>query len=203
MRKVLTTKLEEFGISPERAAFIAQDVDKSDARSLWAELLMLGLWRNVIDETQPIELFMTGNYTVQRLVANGSNPDDLIDLVREVQVNAIYNIAQLIDWPAEELDLDETLDMAVSVGFPEKDGKALPIHELHACLMERDPSGRHGEPRSFEQRQFQQLPELLRNELKELILSKNFSPAALLWKKHTGGELKSALAAVQSLYRQL
>ncbi len=203
MKKTLASQLESFGLAPERAASIAHDVDKRDARSLWSELLMLGLWRNVIDETQPIERSMAGNKTVQRLLASGANPDDLVDLVREVQVNAIYNIAQAIDWPDEELDLDDALDMALSVAFPEMDGEALPLHELHSCLMERDPAGRHGEPRSIELRQFQKLDEALRKELKELILSKNFSPAALLWKKQAGGELKASLAAVQSLYAQL
>ena len=203
MKEVVASKLEKLGVSPERAASIADDVERLDARSLLVELLAIGLWRNVIDETRPVELSMIGGDAIKRLAANGANPDDLIDLVREVQVNAIYNIAQLIDWPDEDADLDEQFDMTISVGFSEMNGDSLPINELHSCLMERDPSGRHGEPRALELRQFQKLQEVHRNELEALILSKSFSAAALLWKRRVGGELKDSLAAVQSLYSQL
>jgi ribosomal 50S subunit-associated protein YjgA (DUF615 family) len=52
-------------------------------------------------------------------------------------------------------------------------------------------------------RQLQKFPEADRIEIRELIKNKKFSNAALLWKRHVGGELKKCLETVQLLCRQL
>lgn len=93
--------------------------------------------------------------------------------------------------------------MQISVHFPNTNGTAAPIHELHSSLMEHDPAGRYGEGRSLEMRQVQKLQATERQALEGLIRSGNMSGAALLWKKYTGSELKVSLDAVQSLRLQI
>lgn len=58
---------------------------------------------------------------------------------------------------------------------------------------------RHGEPRSLESRQFQELPPEVQVEIQKLVQSRKMSQAAVLWKKHVGGELRQCLEAVQRL----
>jgi len=194
----IVSELLKLGVSSEKAASIAEDIQRLDARSLLNELLMRGLWATVIDETQPTLLRRNGG-AIERLLASGVDPHDLMDVVREVQVDTIYNVAQVIDSPTENFDLDEALDVEISVRLQNTDGAPAPIHELHSGLMEQDPCGRHGEPRSLELRQLQMLQQEIRDELEALLRNRKLSAAALLWNKHLGGDLKQSLAAVQSL----
>lgn len=196
------TALENLGTSSDTAQGIARDVARGDARSLFAELLLRGLWANVIDETQPLDPARSGGAALRRLLDSGVDPADLVDLVRETQVDLIYNVAQLIDDPAEALGLDARPEMALSVRLAATDGKAAPVYSLHASLMELDPSGRHGEPRSLAVRQLQGMDEAARAQLLALLDAKKLSAAAALWKKQVGGDLAAALAAVQGLSGQ-
>lgn len=123
--------------------------------------------------------------------------------MREVQVDTIYNVAQLIDWPAQGHDLDDDTELELSVALSHSGTPPAPMLELHSSLMERDPAGRHGEPRTLVLRQWQMLAQDIGEEIKTLLRDKQYSVAAVLWKKHAGGELKDALAAVQALERQL
>ncbi|AXA89887.1 hypothetical protein [Massilia sp. YMA4] len=196
----ITTALEHLGTPPDTASAIGRDLERGDARSLFAELLLRGLWANVIDETQPLDPARSGGPALQRLLDSGADPADLIDLMRETQVDLIYNVAQLIDDPAEVLGLDAPLELSVRLAGTE--GNAAPVYSLHASLMELDPSGRHGEPRSLAERQLQQLDESTRAQLMELLAVRKLSAAAALWKKQVGGDLAGALAAVQDLSGQ-
>ncbi|MDQ1830102.1 hypothetical protein [Massilia scottii] len=195
------SRLEGIGIAPARAAAIAADVAQGDARSLLHELLLRALWSSVVDEAAPDALQRHGG-AVGRLLASGVDPHDLLDVVRETQVDTIYNVAQLIDWPDEGLELGEALDVRLSASLAHGGGAPQPLPELHACLMERDPTGRSGAPRSPELRQFGMLDADIRRQITALTGERKFSAAAVLWKQHVGGELKTALAAVQSLAGQ-
>ncbi len=200
--KSIALALEKLNVAPKTIASVTADTEKLDARSLLNELLIRGLWRNVMDEREPAVLHRYGG-ALERLLASGVDINDLADAVREIQVDTIYNVAQLIDWPTEGLDLDDELELEISVGFANLTGKPSPIHEIHASLMEQDPAGRHGAPRSLELRQFQMLDDGIRDALRVHLQDKKFSAAALLWKTHVGGDTKSALAVVQSLREQL
>ncbi|WUR11746.1 hypothetical protein E7V67_018845 [[Empedobacter] haloabium] len=202
MSNHITTALENLGTSSDTAQGIGRDVARGDARSLFGELLLRGLWANVIDEKQPLDPARSGGAALQRLLDSGADPADLVDLMRETQVDLIYNVAQLIDDPAEALGLDEPVELELSVRLAGTDGKAAPIHSLHSSLMELDPSGRHGEPRSLAERQLQQLDESTRAQFMELLAARKLSAAAALWKKQVGGDLAGALAAVQDLSGQ-
>lgn len=167
-----------------------------DPAALLHELLLRGLWSTVIDEAAPQALQRQGG-AVARLLAAGVDPHDLLDVIREAQVDTIYNVAQLIDWPGEHLAPGDAPDLRLAASL---DGAApQPLPELHSCLMERDPTGRAGEPRSPELRQFGFLDAGVREQIAALAAERKFSAAAVLWKQHAGGDLKTALAAVQHL----
>ena len=203
MNQAVVEELQRMGVTHKQAESIANDLAGSDARSLLSEFLVRGLWSLVIDETNLSQLPVIGSDAVQRLLNKGVDPDDLIDVIREVQVDTIYNVAQLIDWPTSETQLEEVPKLTISVSVQEPNARALPIYELHSCLLERDPSGRHGEPRTIEVRQFQKLREDERRHIVDLLREQKFSAAAMLWKRSVGGELKDCLTAVQELRKQL
>ncbi|NHZ90167.1 hypothetical protein F2P45_14240 [Massilia sp. CCM 8733] len=167
-----------------------------EAAALLHELLLRGLWSTVIDEAAPDALPRHGG-AVARLLAAGVDPHDLVDVIREAQVDTIYNVAQLIDWPDEHLAPDDACEVRLAASLA---GAApQPLSELHSCLMARDPSGRAGEPRSPEQRQYAMLDAGVRAQIAALSGARKWSAAAVLWKRHAGGDLKAALAAVQRL----
>jgi hypothetical protein len=203
MNQAVVEELQRIGVTHKQAESIASDLAGFDARSLLSELLVRGLWSLVIDETNLSQLPKVGGDTVQRLLNKGIDPDDLIDVIREAQVDIIYNVAQLIDWPTSETRLEEVPDLTISVSIQESGTSAFPIYELHSCLLERDPSGRHGEPRTIEVRQFQKLREDEQRHIVSLLREQKFSGAALFWKSSVGGELKDCLTAVQRLRKQL
>ena len=167
-----------------------------DAAALLHELLLRGLWSIVIDEAAPKALQRHGG-AVARLLAAGVDPHDLVDVIREAQVDTIYNVAQLIDWPDELVEPDDACEVRLAASLAGAPPQPLP--ELHSCLMERDPSGRAGEPRSPEQRQYAMLDAAVRAQIGALAGAQKWSAAAVLWKQHAGGDLKAALAAVKQL----
>lgn len=166
--------------------------------SLLHELLLRGLWSTVIDEAAPQALQRQGG-AVARLLAAGVDPHDLLDVIREAQVDTIYNVAQLIDWPAEHLAPGDAPDLDLRLAASLDGAAPQPLPELHSCLMERDPSGRAGEPRSPEVRQYSMLGAEVREQIAALVGARKLSAAAVLWKQYAGGDLKTALAAVRQL----
>ena len=198
----LSKELEQLGVPAAEIRSIRADMEKLDARSLFSELLLRGLWSNVIDETPAAEARAGASPALQRLLDRGVDADDLVDVIREAQIDLIYNVAQMLDEPTGLLESDENIGIEVLVRFAEMHGAAAPIHCLHTCLMGLDPSGRHGEARSLAMRQWQKLAEDERQALDELLRAKKFSAAAVLWRKHVGGDLKSCLLAVQALHTE-
>ena len=216
----LADKLSALGLDPARHASIQRDLADSDARALLHELLLRGFWRDVVDETVVpgpawIEDWrrlagsgfpMIDTAALDRLLAAGADPHDLTDVVRSMQVLTIYNIANLLDDPSEEIGVPEApedVDDLLELRCAGPGGRATPIHSLHSSLMERDPSGRHGGPRSLELRQLQMLDDEVRRSLAGFIRQRRFSAAAALWRRHVGGELPACLSAVQGLAGQL
>jgi hypothetical protein len=196
----LLAQLASLGILKSKAIEIARDVDNDDARSLYSELVLRGLWNLVVDESNPSELSRLGSPGIDRLLKSGINPDDLLDAIRETQVSLIYNVAHLLDWPTETQGLEDELQPELSVRFRERESTPLPVYEFHSNLEALDPTGRGGAPRSLDLRHFQALPVNARSELIELIRNKKFSAAALKWKLHVGGELQICLNAVRTLH---
>jgi hypothetical protein len=199
----LSAQLIELGIHQSLVESIAEDIEKKDARSLFSTLFYKGVWSLVADESDPSQLPRAGGLAVNRLLEAGVNVDDLVDVVRETQVDLINNIAQLLDWPAENACLSDDLEVQLSVAFSSMKANPLPLWELHSALMEHDPSGRYGEPRSLELRQLQKLSDNEKQEIIELIRSNQLSAAALKWRAHFNCELAVCLKTVQTLRHQV
>lgn len=168
------------------------------AAALLHELLLRGLWSIVIDEAAPEALHRHGG-AVARLLAAGVDPHDLVDVIREAQVDTIYNVAQLIDWPGEHQAPGAAPEVRLTASLAQGGGEPQPLPELHSCLMERDPAGRAGEPRSPLLRQYATLDVEVQRKIAVLVGARTFPAAAILWKQHAGGDLKAALAAVLQL----
>ncbi|WP_194916153.1 hypothetical protein [Catenulispora rubra] len=96
----------------------------------------------------------TGADALRRILACGVDPDDLTDVVREMQHDLLYGICQLIDDPGLlGIGLDEEWSeptdfrwelLAVRTAGP---AEQAPIRDLHSSLDAVDPSGREGAPR--------------------------------------------------------
>lgn len=91
---------------------------------------------------------------LHRVLACGVDPDDLTDVVREMQHEVIYNLCQLLDDPGLlgiGLDGEDPQPpefrwhlAATRTAAPTA---SAPLHSLHTALDTHDPSGREGDPR--------------------------------------------------------
>ena len=82
-------------------------------------------------------------------------------------------------------------------------GALVEVGQLHEEIMSWDRSGRGGAPRSLDLRRLQSLPDDVRLEVWSLLRNLDMSKAALLWKRHVGGEVAECLAAVERLRAEL
>lgn len=206
-------QLQSVGFTPEAAERAQQALQGGDLRGFVHELLLHGLWNDVVDEAQPQplwiarwrELAATGfpfidAAALQRLLDAGADPHDLTGVVRSAQVLAICNIAQLLDHPVLALGWDLPPQATPHLACSTEDAEGTQrLHALRPEVLCRDPSGRYGEPRPLALRQWQGLPEETRERIQSLVLSGQRSPAAVLWKQHAGGELRAALDAMETL----
>ncbi|AQR69582.1 hypothetical protein BZG29_15505 [Janthinobacterium sp. LM6] len=208
--------MQESGVDAGQVDALAQDIQQKKYGPLLQQLLLRGLWSDVVDESMPRpqwlerwrELGESGfpfinSPALQRLLDAGVDVHDLTDVVRSAQVLTIYNIAQLVDEPCRDLGYDVADAPDVHLAYVDEAGAPHRPGSLHDALEESDPAGRHGQPRTLELRQFGGLPGELQSEIKDLLAQKAWSQAAVLWKRSVGGELKQCLATVQSLARQL
>lgn len=104
-------ELQRLGVEHKQAESIVNDLSGFDAHSLLSELLVRGLWSLVVDETNLSQLPVIGGDAVLRLLNKGIDPDDLMDVIREAQVDTIYNVAQLIDGPTSETHFEEVPEL--------------------------------------------------------------------------------------------
>ncbi|BAW00002.1 hypothetical protein [Lysobacter enzymogenes] len=210
--------LRALGVPAERAERAAQAARAGDLRDLVHELLSHGLWSEVVDETQPAPQWIErwraqaadgfpiiDAAALERLLAAGADPHDLSGVVRSAQILAIYNLAQLLDYPALALgwDLPEAATPVLACASEADAANARRLHPLHPELLERDPSGRFGEPCPLALRQWRGLPEPAREEIRTQLQAGHRSAAAALWKRHVGGEPRDCLDAVETLRRLL
>ena len=209
-------RLRQCGIDGAQADALEHDSANKKYDRLLRQLLLRGLWADVVDEDLPQPRWIArwrdlgesdfpfiNSPALQRLLDAGVDVHDLTDVVRSAQVLTIYNIAQLLDEPCRDpgYDLDATPD--VQLAYMDEAGALHRPGSLHDALEELDPAGRHGQPRTLELRQFGGLPADLQAQLRELLAKQAWSQAAVLWKRAVGGELAHRLAAMRQLARQL
>lgn len=208
--------LHALGIAAEPAQRAVQGAQTGDLRDLVQELLSHGLWSEVVDETQPAPQWIerwraqaAAGFPIidagalERLLAAGADPHDLSGVVRSAQILAIYNLAQLLDYPALALgwDLPEAATPVLACTSEAGRTEARRLHPLHPQLLERDPSGRFGEPCPLALRQWRSLPADVRDEIRAQLQAGRISVAAAAWKRHVGGEARACLDAVETLRR--
>lgn len=154
----------------KRALAIFKQLGAKDARA-WAEeetvenhpvlvrfLFLKALWSNVVgdddswmrdwaDPKHPVSA------AVQRMLAKGIDPRDLTDVVRDMQIDVLFNACVALGDSAHGIeDLQEKIPETIDWCLAEHDvanGKAMRIasDDLHSDFYDFDPTGRHGEPR--------------------------------------------------------
>lgn len=211
-------RLQSIGLAPGPAERALQALEGGDLRGFMHELLLHGLWSDVIDEAQPQPQWMErwqqlaangfpiiDTAALQRLLDAGVDAHDLTGVVRSAQILAIYNIAQRLDYLALDLgwDLPEAATPHLACASEAAPNATQPpaqrLHALAPELLGRDPSGRFGEPRPLALRQWQALPDEPRERIRTLVQENHRAQAAALWKQHMGGELRACLDAVDVL----
>ncbi|MCX4792912.1 MULTISPECIES: hypothetical protein [unclassified Streptomyces] len=147
---------------------------------------------------------------LHRILACGVNPDDVTDVVRQMQHDLLYNVCQLIDDPGLlgiglDEDWSEQMDVRwelVAVRTARSTVRA-PIDGLHSSLDELDPSGRSGEPRG------RPVPARLPGQPLHARLAIAHARAGYriqainTWRKATGASVMEAKAAIDQLLDQL
>ena len=162
------TVFRALGETPADAKAMA--ADEAAGKPMLARTVFLkALWNEIIDD----EKTATGEYrwiegwlrygrnnkkpqtgmavALERLLAAGADPDDLSDIVRQMQILFAFNVCQILDGEGIEAIAEKI------PGFPRLDwrlfsvspkGKALAaIESLHESWHSADPSGREGESR--------------------------------------------------------
>ena len=154
----------------ERALAIFKQLGAKDPKA-WAEeetvedhpvlvrfLFLKALWGNVVgdddswmhewaDPKHPIPA------AIQRMLAKGIDPNDLTDVVREMQIDVLFNACVSLSDSAHGIEdlqnkIPETIDWCLAEHDVAK-GKAMRIasDDLHSDFYDFDPTGRRGEPR--------------------------------------------------------
>lgn len=205
--------LRSIGLAPDAAERALRALQAGDLRGFVHELLLHGLWSEVVDEALPrpqwIERWrrlaaegfpIVDAAALERLLDAGVDVHDLTGVVRSAQVLAIHNIAQLLDYPATGLgwDLPSHATPYLACGSEPASGTQR-LHALRPELPAHDPSGRSGEPCPRALRQWQALPEDVRDRIRSLVRTGRRAQAAASWKRHVGGELQACLEAVDAL----
>ncbi len=210
----MAQRLQELGLTDSQALALAAQA--GTCGPLLQQLLLRGLWSDVVDESMPqprwIERWRELGQSdfpfinapaLQRLLDAGVDVHDLTDVVRSAQVLTIYNVAQLIDEPCRDLGYDVEETPEVQLAYVDEAGAPQRVDSLHGALEDMDPAGRHGQPRTLELRQFCGLLPAQQQELRDLLAKKAWSQAAVAWKRAVGGEPAHCLATVRQLARQL
>lgn len=206
-------KLQAIGLTPEAAEHALHALQAGDLRGFVHELLLQGLWSDVVDETHPQPLWIArwcklsasgfpfiDTAALQRLLDAGTDLQDLTDVVRSAQVLAISNIAQLLDYPALALGWNLPPEATPHLACGSENAESTQrLYALRPDVLCRDPSGRYGEPRPLTLRQWQALPEEAQERIQSLVRGGQRSLAAALWKQHVGGDSRSALNAMETL----
>lgn len=207
-------QLRSIGLAPGAAERALHALQTGDLRGFVHELLLHGLWSEVVDEAQPrprwIERWerlaadgfpIVDAAALRRLLDADVDVHDLTDVVRSAQVLAIHNIAQQLDYPALALgwNLPAQATPHLACGS-EATTEVQRLHALRPELPAHDPSGRFGQPRPLALRQWQALPEETRERIRSLAYAGRRAQAAALWKQHVGGDLRACLDAIEVLH---
>jgi hypothetical protein len=161
-------------ISRDRAVAIFTKLGAKDP-AFWADkeivankpflarfLFMTGLWRCAIredeswmrswgsDEAAPIPS------AIARMLEKGIDPSDLTDVVRDMQVQALFNVCCLIDEPSGAVgdllnDIAENVEWGLADLDPKTGDLGRQIEDVHESFHSFDPAGRNGEPRDRSQ----------------------------------------------------
>jgi hypothetical protein len=123
----------------------------ADFPALQRWLFLTGLWRAVLPDD---ELWEPGDTDSpeDRILACGADPRDVNELVRQAQIDVLYEACQLMDDPSHGIeDLQDKIPENVEWRLCEYDGTTgavgRPMQDLHASFHRFDPTGREGEPR--------------------------------------------------------
>jgi hypothetical protein len=124
-------------------------------QSLRRYLLLKALWRCVVRETDAWQRHWAKGHPVDsaitRILAQGVSRDDLTLVVRQLQIDALFNAVQVLDRPShgiEELQekIPENVEWRVAAFDGEREVLGAALGELHGTFLNLDPAGRMGEP---------------------------------------------------------
>ena len=213
-------KLQAVGLAPGHAECALQALAAGDTRGFVHELLLDGLWSDVADESQPqprwIERWRTLGAHAFPLHRHRRAGAAARRRRRSARPHGRGALGAGVDppqhRPADRHSHDRTRLGSTVAGHrapglrdAEADGDGTPAQRLHALRSEvgaRDPSGRHGEPHPLALRQWRALPEETQARIRAMVVhAGRHSPAAALWKRHVGGELRVCLDTMKTLHR--
>ena len=220
----LADQLKARGADATEARYVEEALTSGDARPLLLMLLGYEMLADVVDEqvgeAKPDAPAWISRWrrladsdfpfidvpAMERLLAAGADPSDLTDVVRSAQMLTAYNIANLIDDPTIAMRPDLDIPAGVvdwTLTYRDATGELAAVGKLHDEIMSWDRSGRGGAPRSLDLRRLQSLPDDVRLAVWSLLRDHDMSKAALLWRRHVGGEPADCLAAVERLRAEL
>jgi hypothetical protein len=124
-------------------------------QSLRRWLLLTAFWRCVVTESDTWQRHWAKGHAVDsaitRILAKGVSAEDLTLVVRQMQIDALFNAVQVLDHPSHGIeDLQEKITGNVEWRVASFDGESESVGarlgELHGTFLNLDPEGRMGEP---------------------------------------------------------
>ena len=149
MKLTRARALELFKLLKAKDAKVWASGEADDDRPMLARWLFLtGLWRAVLPDGNEWD---GGSPAAERLVAAGGDPRDLGAVIREAQIDLLFEVCQLLDDSAHGIeDLQAQIPETVQWRLCEVDADEKPtgrvLLDVHASFHKLDPTGRDGEP---------------------------------------------------------
>nr|HEX4312920.1 hypothetical protein [Kofleriaceae bacterium] len=129
----------------------ASTVGKQHARFPMVErhLLLTGLWRAVLADDATWS--SKHSEPVAKVLAAGVDPSDLTAIVRQAQVDLLFEVCQLLDRSDHGIEdlqsqIPENVEWRVCEYDGERETVGRPMQDLHASFFHYDPTGREGQP---------------------------------------------------------
>jgi hypothetical protein len=149
-------------VDAKRAIAILKELGVPDAAMLGKQqgkfpimerhLLLTAMWRAVLpdDATWSAAGEDAVGQSIAAVLAAGVDPADLTRIVRQAQVDLLFEICQVLDRSDHGIEdlqgqISENVEWRVCEYDGERDTVGRPMQDLHASILRHDPTGREGE----------------------------------------------------------
>lgn len=146
---------KQLGAKDPKACAEAESIE--DHPTLVRFLFLEALWGNVVgDDASWMDEWADRKHpipaAIRRMLAKGIDPKDLTDVVRDMQIDVLFNACVSLGDSSHGIEdiqkkIPETIDWCLAEHDVANDKATRIVLDLHGDFYDFDPTGRRGEPR--------------------------------------------------------